>query len=60
MTCKCGTKRFMEFECISCCIRWLSGMDRATMALNAPVIEIVAGKEHLDAVRKAYAARTRR
>lgn len=52
--CVCGTARELEFECIPCCLRWLSKMDRDTMALNAPVIGIVAGQEHLQAVREAF------
>jgi hypothetical protein len=45
------------FECVACCVRWLSGMDRATMAINAPVIEAVTGKEHMELVRTAWKAR---
>lgn len=53
----CGIRSGMAFECVECCIRWLSGMDRETIALNAPVIEIVMGTEHMDKVRKAWKER---
>jgi hypothetical protein len=55
----CGTTRFMEFECVLCCLRWLGRMNRDTMAANAPVIAAVAGTEHLEAVREAFRASKR-
>lgn len=50
----CGTKRYMEFECTSCCVRWLSQMNRAEIQTNAPVIKAVMGEEHLEKVRQAW------
>lgn len=47
----------MEFHCVPCCVKWLSGMDRETMALNAPVIENVMGAEHMEQVRQAWKGR---
>jgi hypothetical protein len=47
----------MEFECLTCCIRWLSIMDAATRAINAPVIKYAAGEEQLNAVRQAWVSR---
>lgn len=50
----CKTPRWMEFECIACCVRWLSTMTAEAMRLNAPVIEIVCGSEHMQKVREAW------
>lgn len=47
----------MAFECVECCVRWLSKMDGETRQYNAPVIEKVMGPEHMDKVREAYKAR---
>lgn len=55
MTCKaCGTKRFMEFECAVCCVRWLKQMTREEMKYNAPMIEVAAGPEQMEKVRQAF------
>lgn len=55
MACKiCKTTRFMEFECVACCLRWLGGMDSETQKLNAPVIKFAVSEQHLDAVREAW------
>lgn len=53
----CGKQSGMAFECISCCVRWLSMMTKAEMQLNAPVIEIVMGAEHMEKVREAWKGR---
>ncbi len=53
----CNTSRFMEFECITCCVRWLAQMTRAEVQTNAPVIEKVTGSEHMDNVRQAWKVR---
>jgi hypothetical protein len=55
----CGTTRALEFECIACCVKWLAGMDRPTMAANAPVIGAAAGQQQLEAVRQACRERMR-
>jgi hypothetical protein len=47
----------MEFECIECCLKWLAGMDRETMAQNAPMIERIAGAAQMEKVRKEWQAR---
>lgn len=48
----------MAFECIACCVRWLSRMrSREEVRINAPVIEKVCGAEHLDKVRQAWKER---
>lgn len=52
----CGTKRAMEFHCVACCVRWLLSIGRDAIAINAPVIGIVQGEAHLQAVREAYRA----
>lgn len=44
----------MAFECVECCIRWLSRMTREEIQINAPVIEKVCGSEHMEKVRKAW------
>lgn len=55
MTCpSCGTKRYMEFECTACCIKWLRNMPKDHVATNAPMIERIAGKEQLDKVREEW------
>lgn len=53
----CATRTGMAFECLKCCIRWLSRMTREEIAINAPVIEIVAGKDHMEKVRTAWRER---
>ena len=44
----------MNFYCVACCVRWLSSMSKEEMKFNAPTIEYIAGKEHMDKVRKAW------
>lgn len=59
MTCRsCGTKRYMEFTCVDCCLKWLKQMTAEEMALNAPVIEKVAGAEQMEKVRAAWKKRS--
>ncbi len=53
----CGTTRFMEFECVACCVRWLSQMTKPEIQTNAPVIETVMGSEHMEKVRQAWKER---
>lgn len=53
----CGTRRYMEFECVECCLKWLRGMDKETMVYNAPMIERIAGKEQLEKVRSEWTRR---
>lgn len=55
--CSCGTERWMEFECVFCCVRWLASMVGAARQLNAPVIERVTGVEHMEKVRQAWKTR---
>jgi hypothetical protein len=59
MTCrKCANPDGgMAFECIKCCVRWLSGMTTEEMEINAPVITAVMGEEHMEKVRKAWKTR---
>ncbi len=47
----------MAFECIECNLAWLSQMTREAMAINAPVIEMVMGAEHMNKVRAQWKAR---
>ena len=55
MACEiCKTKRFMEFECVACCVRWLSGMSKEEMKLNAQVIKFAVSEQHLNDVREAW------
>lgn len=55
MTCPaCKTKRFMEFECAACCVRWLKQMTQEEMKYNAPMIERVAGVEQMEKAREAW------
>lgn len=45
----------IAFECLDCCIRWLSRMrTREEVRINAPVIEKVCGAEHMEKVRQAW------
>lgn len=44
----------MAFECIQCCIRWLSKMSREEQTINAPVIEKVMGAAYMEQVRQAW------
>jgi 6,7-dimethyl-8-ribityllumazine synthase len=53
----CSTTRFMEFECVACCVRWLSKMTKAEIQTNAPVIEAVMGVEHMEKVRELWKAK---
>lgn len=54
----CGTTKWMAFECVECCVRWLRSMrSREEVLLNAPVIEAVMGAEHMDKVRQAWKER---
>ena len=56
----CETTRWMEFECIACCVRWLSKMrSKEEIQINAPVIEKVMGADYMEQVRQAYKARKR-
>lgn len=47
----------VAFECIGCCVRWLSQMNKAEMVLNAPVIESIMGAAFMEKVRQAYRVR---
>lgn len=56
--CGCGKTSGIAFECIECCVRWLSGMrSREEIQINAPVIEIVMGAGHMEKVRQAWKER---
>lgn len=56
----CGTTRYMETECIECCIKWLSQMTREEMAINAPMIGFECGEEHLNNVREEFKKRMKK
>lgn len=55
--CECGTTKWMAFECVACCVRWLSGMTREEIRINAPAIEYLMGSEHMEKVREAWKQR---
>lgn len=53
---KCISQTGMAFECIKCCVRWLSKMTKEEMEINAPVIKSVMGEDHMEKVRQAWKA----
>lgn len=56
MTCQhCATNAGkVDFDCVGCAVRWLMQMSREEMELNAPVIGLIKGNDHVEKVREAY------